>query len=349
MYGKLTATAPHTCLPKNSGKQNETTGAAQAEKEAKAVFKKKLKRGYVINLTDVDTGGFEKPMKGDKWVDREEEVVFPVTYQDKINGVNFRIKAEKVISTGGELFYTVPHIIKSLAPLFKQYPSLVLMGEGYNPKAEFLHQITEILTVVKKPKDLNAEFLARSKAVTQCWLFDGYGFNGITETTPWLERWAAVNKLVKGYDYVYMLPYKTANSKEELLAALAENKARGGEGLMIRWGACPIKHGKSKYLLKLKHWEDAEFEILDVLEGNADWVGCAKTLVMKLAKPTKDRDGNVVNTFNSNIEGDEPYLRQFIKDKANKIGKLITIRYQLKSAYGIPQLPWAVGNVRDYE
>jgi ATP-dependent DNA ligase len=216
------------------------------------------------------------------------------------------------------------------------------MGEGYNPKAEFLHQITEILTVTKKNKDITPELLALSEKVCECWLFDGYGFDNIDENTNWMKRREAVKKLVKGYKYVYVLPYKTANNKAELDIALAENKTRGGEGLMVRWKNCEIKHGKSKYLLKLKHWEDEEFELVDFALGNGNWSTFPKKAIFKLPEPCKDRDGNILTTFASNIEGGEEYLAKLWKDRKDLIGKKFTVKYQLKSAYGIPQIPWLI-------
>ena len=48
---------------------------------------------------------------------------------------------------------------------------------------------------------------------------------------------------------------------KSILNMLAVNLNNKGEGLIIRWGDCPYKHGRSKYLLKLKHFEDDEFVI----------------------------------------------------------------------------------------
>jgi hypothetical protein len=97
-------------------------------------------------------------------------------------------------------------------------------------------------------------------------------------------------------------------------------------------------------MLKLKHEDDDEFEIVDIQEGNSDWVGCAKRIILRLHKPTPTGE----TTFASNIEGDQQYLRQFMADRASLVGRVATVRYQMLSEYGVPQLPFLIA-VRDYE
>ena len=346
--GKLTQTEPHTCKGKNPGKKNATTDGQQAIKEAQALWEKKLRRGYMEDELSVDNTAYEKPMKGDKYVDRKDEVKFPGTAQNKLNGVNFRVKAAGILSTGCEFYHTVPHIVKSFEAIFKKYPKATFVGEGFNPDTKFLGQLTEIMNVNKLPKDLTPELLAQSEKIAQCWIFDGYGFDDITKTTPWLQRIEACRKLLAGLPHVVVTTYTVVESEEELLELLAKNKVLGGEGLMFRWGDCPVKHGKSKYLLKLKHFEDAEFKLLRIEEGNGSWAGCAKRAILELPAPVKDRDGNTITEFGANIRGDEPYLRNMYLVKETLYGRLATTSYQCLSEWGIPQIPWMEA-VRDYE
>ena len=125
---------------------------------------------------------------------------------------------------------------------------------------------------------------------------------------------------------------------------LEENRLNGGEGKIIRWGDCSRKEGKSKYLLKLKHSEDDEFEIIDILEGNGNWAGCAKIVVLKLNKPSIRGD----LSFDSNIKGDEKWLRELLINKDKYIGELATTEFQHYSEYNIPQLPYVI-SIRNYE
>lgn len=349
--GKITTSDPHTCEPTNVGKANATTANEQAKKEAVAKRAKKLSTGYVERIEDIANTTFKKPMKGDKWVDREDEVVFPVIVQDKLNGVRCQITDGVAHSTGGKVFHTIPHIHQALAPIFKKYPNAFIDGELFNHELrKNLNQLIELVSVITQPKDLTPELLQKSDEIVEFHAFDGFGFDGITKETPYTERHAALTKLIDKYilnDYcVELVPYEVVSTKKILFKRLAATKPLGGEGLMVRWGNCEFKHGRSKYMLKLKHFEDDEFEIVDIQEGNANWKGCAKRIVLKLHKPatnaTKDE------TFASNIEGDTEWLRKLYNERDTVIGKKGTVEYQQYSEYGIPQIPF-VRTIRDYE
>ncbi len=345
--GSITKNNPHTCEVKNVGKTNETTAQQQAELEAQSKWDKKLKTGYALSEKEIDTVEFQKPMKGDKWKDRANEVVFPVITQNKLNGVRSQSDAQNTKSTGGEIFYTIPHIRKALAPIFAAYPQIFLDGENFNfTLRQKLNRLIHLVSVVYQPKDLTPELLVESEQTVQLHLFDGYGWDGITKETPYVERHAALLKLIQKFapKYVFVLPYEVIKTPEELMSKLHTNKENGGEGLMVRWGNCPYKNGRSKYMLKLKHFEDEEFEIVDFEEGNANWAGCVKAVICKLNKASPRGD----TTFRSNIEGDETWLKKLWQKRETYIGEQATVEFQCYSEYLIPQIPF-VRAIRNYE
>ena len=349
--GKLSTSAPHVCTPMNPGKANATTAEQQAEKEAQAKWEKKQKLGYCGSLDAIDLVTFRKPMKGDNWADRQNEAVFPCTVQDKLNGVRAQSDRERSYSTGGETFHTVPHIREALAPIFAKYPEAFLDGEWFNfTLRRNLNRLIELVAVTKKPQHLTPELLAESRRIVQLHLFDGFGFEGILPTTPYNQRLAAVTKLIAQYPspYLHVLTSRPLHNPDELTAMMEQNRKEGGEGLMIRWGDCPYKAGRSKYLNKFKHEEDQEFKILDIQEGNADWAGCAKRIVLELPEPVIGRDGKMQTSFDSNIEGDREWLRRLFLRKAEFIGQPATTTYQHLSEYGVPQLAF-VRVIRNYE
>lgn len=345
--GTITANKLHSCEPKNIGKSNETSAYQQAELEAISKWDKKLKTGYAKSIAEIDSVAFKKPMKGYKWREYADKVTFPVLVQDKLNGVRYQAEEDASRSTGGEIFHTTPHIREALAPIFKAYPGIFIDGEAFNFKLrKHLNRLTELVSVVIQPKDLTPELLAESKEIVEFHVFDAFGFEGITEKTSWAERYIALSKLIKKFapKYVYVLPIKEITKLKDLLSALEQNRQEGGEGLMVRWGDCPRKEGKSKYMLKMKHYDDDEFEIVDIQEGNANWVGCAKRIVLKLHKPSTRGE----TTFDSNIKGDEEWLRELFQNKKKYIGEQATTEYQHYSEYGIPQLPYVTA-IRNYE
>ena len=177
-------------------------------------------------------------------------------------------------------------------------------------------------------------------------MFDAFGFEGITEQTPWRQRHAALKKVIKEFapKYVKFVDYKTVKDIKELLIEVEKALKANKEGLMVRWGDCLRKEGKSKYMLKYKFFEDEEFEIVDMEEGNANWAGCVKTIICKLNKVSPRGD----TTFRSNIEGDENWLRELWKNRKKLVGEKATVEFQGYSEYLIPQIPY-VRAIRNYE
>lgn len=342
--GKLTTSKPTVCKGKNLGKANETTPAEQAELEAEAKWKKKQKKGYTPDIKKIDSVSFKAPMKGDKYFERREEVQFPAIVQDKLNGVRGQNEAERAYSTGGETFRTVPHIRDALAPIYKAYPNAFLDGEWWNFKLRtHLNRLVELVSVALEP---TPEILAESAKIVELHLFDGFGFDGITPETPFIQRHAALKKLLARFapKGVFLVDYQMVANEAEFFKLMEDNKKRKGEGLMLRWGDCPYKHGRSKYLLKCKHWEDSEFELVDIEEGKGNWAGYAKRMILKLPKPSKRGE----TTVKSNILGNRAYLKKLLDNRKNLIGQQVTCRYQGWSEYGVPQLPWVIV-VRNYE
>lgn len=350
--GKLSRTMPHVCEVKNPGKANATTAEEQALKEAEAKRKKKLETGYAETIEGIDSVVFKKPMKGDKYKDREDEMTFPVYVQDKLNGIRCQNEIKGALSTGGKLFHTIQHIRAALRAVYEEYPDAFIDGEAFNTKMRsHLNRLIEIVSVVYQPKDVTPAMVVESAELVKLHIFDGFGFNGITKKTPWIQRYEATASLIdhlkktrEGCECLVMHPYWVAKNKAELAAAKARNFKEKGEGLMYRWGVCEYIHGRSKYLLKDKHFEDAEFEIVSIQEGNGDWVGCAKQITLKLPKPAPDGQ----ETFNSNIEGDRGWLRALYERREEFVGELATVEYQHLSEYGVPQIPF-VRAIRNYE
>jgi ATP-dependent DNA ligase len=286
-------------------------------------------------------------MKGYKWREQASKAKPPFRIQDKLNGVRYQAEKDASRSTGGEIFFTTPHIREELAPMFVDYPELFVDGEAFNYKLRgHLNRLTELVSVCYKEKDLTPELLSESKQIVEFHVFDAYGFEGITKDTPWIERHAAIAKLLKKYapKYVHILPYKTVNTVKEIMEMLEKNKAEGGEGLMVRWGDCPRKEGKSTMMLKLKHSDDDEFKIVDFEEGNGAYAGCVKAVILELNEPSTRGE----TTFRSNIEGDIEWLRELWVNKKKYIGEDATTEFQNYSEYGIPQIPY-VRAVRNYE
>lgn len=358
---KLTVNNPTTCKGKNLGKANETTPEDQAVKEAEAKYDKKLKESYFENKDNIDKG-FKEPMLAKKFLDRKDKVEYPVAVECKLNGVRALYRERgKMVSRKNEEFHCVPHIIKLLDEYMPK--GIQLDGEFFNDESrEHLNRITKLVSVARTsptPEELDA-----SEKIVEYHVYDGYDFKDpttrklIKSTTPFSERRSALVSLLEtafnDYDSPKVVPvvYKTAHRFEDVLDYLDNMIDQKHEGAIIRVLGGEYEHKRSSNLLKLKNFEDAEFEVVRVEQGKGNWEGYVKRVVCQLppelaekaAKHYKNHDG----TFASNIEGNQTYLKDLWENPGKIVGKTVTIRYQNLSEYGIPQIPYVTA-IRDYE
>jgi ATP-dependent DNA ligase len=348
--GKKTTSELHVCEQKNIGKQNETSIEDQVIKEAEAKYAHKLAHGYGLTSEGVDESAYLEPMLAKQFEDYKDKIEFPVFCDDKLNGVRLNALKGIVRSRKNKPFYTIPHIVKSLAPLFEKWPDLFIDGELFNKALKnHLNRLIELASVAYKPKDLTPELLKESEEVVQFHVYDGYGFDGILPETPFIQRRAALKKLLKGIKYVHVLDYTVCNNEAEVYALLAKAKKENSEGVIIRHSDCKYEHKRSKNLLKLKNMCIEEFKVVDLLPGNGMWSSACKIVVLALPKPVIGRDGKLQFTFNANIEGSLEYLTDLLANKKDYINHNASVRYQELSEFKIPLIPYVEVIKRNYE
>ncbi len=96
-------------------------------------------------------------------------------------------------------------------------------------------------------------------------------------------------------------------------------------GTTIRVDQCDYEAGKrSNSLMKLKVFDDDEFEILGFLPGSGNWSGTAKTARINLNDGTEG-----IATMTGNHE----YLKSIWENPAPLIGKMATVKYFGFTAY----------------
>jgi DNA ligase-1 len=107
----------------------------------------------------------------------------------------------------------------------------------------------------------------------------------------------------------------------------------GYEGTMIRDPQMGYEIGKRSYsLLKLKDFVDAEYQIVDVVDGAGSDVGLA---IFELETTDGQR-------FNCRPEGTQENRADLYKNRKKLIGLYMTVRYQELSRDGIPIFPVGV-------
>ena len=154
--GKITTSKWYDVKATNVGRANERNVAQQAEFEAQAKWQKKLDAGYTTDKNAVDTSvKFIEPTLAKKWEDRHDKVQYPVFSQPKLDGMRAVITKDGAKSRNGKPWVTIPHILKSLEPVFKAFPDLILDGELYNH--EYKEDFNKICSLAKRTKPTEAD------------------------------------------------------------------------------------------------------------------------------------------------------------------------------------------------
>ena len=317
------------CEGKNLGKKNATSGETQAEAEILAKYKKQLKTGYAkTSLSALKGTSYVEPMLAKSLKDYVEKVDFTKqkwVLQCKFNGNRVVFTKDGAFTRKGEVYKTVPHIEKSLEAFFRKHPSAVLDGELYN--YDLRQKLNELSKLIRRSVHITAADLKRSEEQVKFYCYDGYGFDDLDESVDYETRknWIDTN-VVSKYKYVVKVLSFVINSQEDLDEHYNSFIEDGEEGGILRKIDEGYEHKRSKFLLKVKPELDSEATILDVMEGDGNWSGVAKTATLKW-------NGK---TFDATFKGSQEELRVILKNKKDWINKEVTFLYNDVTGYGVP-------------
>lgn len=332
---KITKTIKKIKVGKNIGKSNETTPYQQAVSEAVSTFKEKLDKQYRTTLeasTDASSFEIELPMLAHKYKERKHNIVFPCYVQPKLNGVRCLSKRinETIRSTSrsGKLYSALYELMSPL--LDGMDDGQIMDGEVFSPHLTF----EEITTAVKNEVDLDPN-LSR----LEYWIYD------TVSSKDFKERLLDVHEIVGLARTEYqdirlvIVPTYLVQNEEELMRFHNQFSQEGFEGTMIRnmEGGYELKN-RSVNLQKLKDFMDEEFEIV----GGEEGTGLAEGQCVFICKAQNG------DTFNVRCRGTNAIREEQWKNLPSYIGKMLTVRFQNYSSYGIPIFPVGIC-VRDYE
>lgn len=320
------------CLGKNIGRSNETSPEEQAIKEVEAKIVKKKEEGYretIEELDEVDGSVQEIVMLAEKWKDFEKNVPADETLytQPKLDGIRCKGDSKKLVSRKNKEFISVPHILKEIQEANIDF---ILDGELYNH--ELKDDFNEIVRLVKRTKPTE-EDLVSSENMVQYHVYDCMIKGAFGARNKALQDLFSKHK----FKYLKLVPTRIITRKD-VDTMHDMYVSQGYEGIIIRRNA-EYEYFRSKNLLKLKHWIDEEFEIIDVLEGIGNRSGMMGKILLKM------KDGK---TFEANAKGTYVYYKELLVNKKNYIGKMATLKYQNLTPAGIPRFGTIIA-VRDYE
>jgi len=306
---------------KNKGKSNETTAIEQCTKEANALWLKQKDKGYRETLDNLDEVKQYLPMLAYTFEDYKHKVKYPALIQPKLDGTRCIavIKDHKVtfLSRKGKPITTMGHIEREL----EQLEDCVLDGELYNHDMKF----DKIIGAIKRDtKNDDSELI-------QYHVYDIVDINEF-----FIQRYAKLRYLLidfpvyfleKSFKYIKLVETFVIGSEQQALSYRDEFISKGYEGAMYRSTNSYYKiNGRSKDLLKLKKWQDAEFEIVN---GTMDKLGECVFECM-----TKSGD-----YFSVKMEGTHEDRVDQYQDLDCYIGKMMTVKFFELTKDGIPRFP----------
>ena len=328
--GAMTTNKPTVAVGLNKGKKNETTPEEQALKEAQAKWQKKVDKGYTTEVKKIDNElAFFEPMLAKKYTDYKADIKFPVLVSRKIDGARLIATKNRLTTRNGKDYINCQHISKMLIPLFDKHPNWVIDCEIYSHDIPF----ERIMHVVRQTKPTEEDIIESEKTV-KIYIFDGIADNkqeGFESRFKLIK--SEIIKLIPDLKYIVFVDNIEVNKHEDIKKYHDQFVSEGYEGVMIRIPTAAYENKRSKNLLKFKAFNDAEFKIVDVVEGKGGRANMAGNLLLEM------KGGK---TFGSGIRGGEDLYKEIWKNRKSLIGKKATIRYQELSDDGIPRFPVCV-------
>jgi ATP-dependent DNA ligase len=301
------------CEPTNVGRSNERNDSQQAEFEAMSSWKKKFDEGYREDIEDTNDVPV-LPMLAQSFAKRKDKVKYPVFCQPKINGNRGLCKPNgDIISRSGKI-YVLPHISEQIKKIGCKYP---IDGELY------IHgePLQNIISYVKKDHD---------DGMTEKVCLVVYD---VVAPGNSMARMNIINKLgIENYDpdmegKVAKLETITCNSEKEVLDYEKDCVKRGYEGCMVRTQDLQYENNhRSNNLLKVKSFQDDEFEVVDFKKAENG----------KVIWTCKNKQGTKFDCYHkSTLEKG----RWYYDHARHYIGSKLTVKYFEILPSGLPQFP----------
>lgn len=324
---------------KNIGKKNETTVEEQAILEAKSKWnRKKDRNGMTEKIPKIEKNKINKsntiirPMLAHKYSDHSKKIKFPCYCQRKYDGIRHIIcvrKKNNSIFTEGysrtgkiKTFEKIEGLLKEL---FKNTnkEEIYFDGELYNHNYTF-EQIQKCVSKKKNFTDEDLELISN----LNYHIYDCFDVNN--------EKWIFEerNKFLQTLNFkdnLVLAETKLVNNENEMNELYKIFISEKYEGIMLRnKNGLYKKNYRSYDLQKHKPFLDDEFEIVGYDQAKGTHKGCVVWLC-------KSKNNN--NTFKVVHKCSVDERKKLYKNGKNYIGKLLTVRYQELTQYGVPRFP----------
>jgi DNA ligase-1 len=224
---------------------------------------------------------------------------------EKLDGVRARWDGRKLVSRGGNVF---------AAPEWftKEFPAVPLDGELWIGRGRY----EEVSSIVRRKQPHNGWRNIRLM------VFDLPKHGGTFE-----QRVRAMTRLAAQAHspYLAVIEQYTIISEEALKQRLQAMVDQGGEGLMLHRKTARYVSGRSRNLLKLKPFTDAEATVIGYRPGKGQFAGQIGSLKVRT-------DQGVVLYIGSGLSHEQ-------RRNPPPLQSRITFRYQGLTKNGIPRFP----------
>jgi len=321
---------------KNIGKANETDHYYQALAEMNSKIESQLRKGYVYNLKDAKSSsilgsGILSPMLAHKYCKDGSQsssktleqlglVGKEVVVQPKLDGNRCMIRLEgnnvTMFTRKGDIMpVQLNHIIDDLKGKDFSNP-VILDGELYSDEISFNTLNGLIKRIKATPEEIEKRKLIKFH-LYDVMLEYGYEFR-----LGFIKKFASNNIIIVESRKIIAT---IGNIQDNLESFLLD----GYEGLIIRVLNRGYENKRSWTLLKVKVFEDSEYELVGFQEDSRG--GFVGAFIMK------DKNGAI---FNAGASGQSVETRtEMWNDQEKYLGKMATIAYFGLSEYGIPRFP----------
>lgn len=331
--GKVKISAWSSCRATNTGRANERDPMEQTRSQAINKRNKLLRKGGYYEVgEDMDVPKFFLPMLAQSY-DKKHPPAFPVRVQPKLNGGRCVATEQELRSRYGDLItMAAPHILKAVQFFYKQGAlpkGLILDGELYNHAyAELLNRIMKMV----RKKKLTPEMLAESEKHVEFHIYDCYDPSrphlSLEMRRIILARFATAHAALGGKPCIKFVPTPTVTTKNELDGLYHGWLKEHYEGAMIRATGSVYEPGKrSANLLKYKPRYDAEYPIVEILDGNGKRKNMAARVVILLP------DGS---TSKANIKWKDQKKIEIWNKREKLKGTLCTVSHAGLTEFGKP-------------
>lgn len=320
------------CKGKNIGRSNETKPEEQAIKEADALYKDKLTKGYFNTIEEAESEIVILPMLAKSYkdekhkIDWNSDVIFAQAKLDGMRCLAHINSLTKIIlkSRDGKVIDTMMHI----------ETDLMRLATRLNPNM-FPHIIDGELYVHGEDFQTNMECIKKyRKGITERVQFHIYDKINPESYTNRRGSLSFIYGLAKGLKLKSLdfVPSYLIQSESALNTAHEGFLACGYEGTMLRLGKGMYKvNGRSSELLKYKDFQDIACKIVDIgpAKQRPTW-----------ARPVVEYNGK---QFACGLKMSHTAREEMLTNKEDYIGKIAEVRIFEFTNDGLGRFPVVVG------